>query len=145
MFDPKPQPDRRYNRMTHFIDLSHESQECATGNAPPPSHEGKFVQIRNDTDEYLVFAPKGLCKYHSHIVETFASLQNIDIRENDKGDTVYFVDSMWEIVGGGKMKIDRNNRSIELGGLSQAYGPFDTAGLKSRLTPSFEGYTINVA
>lgn len=143
--DPKPQPDRRYNRMTHFIDLSRESQECAADDAPLASCEGKFVQIRNDADEYLVFASKGLCKYHSHIVETFASLRNIDVRENSKGDAVYFVDPMWEVVGGGKMKIDRDNRSVELAGSSQAYGPFDTVGLKSRLTPSFDGYTINVA
>lgn len=129
--------------MTHFVDLSLANSQRGTENSPG-LREGKFVQIKGGSDEYVVFAPKGMCKYHSHIVEQFAALRQIATRTNSTGDTIYLVEQNWEIVGGGKMRINSSEKAIEVGGSSKAYGSFDTSRLGKTLASAFDGYEIIV-
>jgi len=129
--------------MTHFVAISQSDPRLQTDESSG-LRDGKFVQIRDSSDEYLVFAPRGMCKYHSNIVEQFAEFRDIEIRRNKTGETVYFADPNWEIVGGGKMRINTAEKSIEIGGVSQAYGPFDGVGLRTRLAEVLEGFVIAV-
>ncbi len=133
--------------MIRFIDYSCDYFERLEKTTVPKIREGKFVQIIKGEDEYLVFSPKGLCKYHSHIVHRFAELQNLDVFTNHDKETVEFDDTEWRIVGGGKMKIDDAGKTVELGGSSQAYGPFERTGLTERLAETAElmGHSVTIA
>ena len=130
--------------MIRFIDYSPDYFEQLENTTVPKIREGKFVRIVKGEEEYVVFSPKGLCKYHSHIVERFAELRNLAVSTNQDKETVEFDDTDWRIVGGGKMKIDDAGKTIELGGSSQAYGPFERTGLTERLAElsEFSRYTV---
>jgi hypothetical protein len=133
--------------MLQYIDYSRDYFEQLENATVPNVRDGKFVQIVKGEDEYVVFSPKGLCKYHSHIVDRFAELQNLAVSTNHDKETVEFDDTDWRIVGGGKMRIDDGGKTIELGGSSQAYGPFERTGLTERLAETAEliGYSVTFA
>ena len=133
--------------MIRFVDYSLDYFEQIENTTLPQIREGKFVQIVKGEEEYVVFSPKGLCKYHSHIVDRFAELQNLAVSTDRDKETVVFDDTDWRIVGGGKMKIDDSGKTIELGGSSQAYGPFERAGLTTRLSEMADlvGYSVTIA
>ena len=133
--------------MIRLIDYSRDYFEQVENATVPKVREGKFVQIARGDEEYIVFSPKGHCKYHSHIVDRFAELQNLAVSTNHDKETVEFDDTDWRIIGGGKMKIDDSGKKIELGGSSQAYGPFERTGLTERLSEmaNLEGYSVSFA
>ncbi len=133
--------------MFTFIDYSGKMPEYKTESGKTPAvRSGKFVQIRHDDDEYIVFAPKALCKYHAHIVEEFANDPGFDltIMRNNQGS--FFDDIDWRIIGGGKMLIDTGNRILQLGGDSKAYGAFDRSVIVTKLSsvPQFKDYKIEL-
>ena len=131
--------------MFTFIDYTGKMPQSQPETSDPRAvRGGKFVQIRHDDDEYIVFAPKALCKYHAHIIEEFASDPGFDLttRRTDQGS--YFHDLKWRILGGGKMQIDIENRTLLLSGDSKAYGAFDRSVIITKLSevPQFRDYKI---
>jgi hypothetical protein len=54
-----------------FIDYTPLYYATIAKAAMPPVISGKFVQIRNESTEYLVLSPKEFTKYHANIVERF--------------------------------------------------------------------------
>lgn len=132
--------------MTRFVDYSRAFYEGIEKTAVPKVREGKFVQITHGDDEYIVFSPKELCKYHSDIVEHFARGGGLTVSADRSGDAVEFDDSSWRIVGGGRMRIDEAGSNIDLGGSSQAYGSFERPGLKDKLARmgEFDGYKVDL-
>jgi hypothetical protein len=95
------------------------------GGAPSASTlEGKFLQISWRGRDHLLFAPKGLHRYHNQMLAQFlaehgiahrwASEQRLDV--DDPG---------LEIHGGGRFRVDAVRRELALWDNSQAYGRFD--------------------
>ncbi len=133
--------------MFTFIDYSGKIPESQIETSDAQAaRNGKFVQIRHDNDEYIVFAPKALCKYHAHIIEEFASDPGFDLTTRRTNQGSFFHDLKWRILGGGKMQIDVENRTLLLSGDSKVYGAFDRSVIVSRLSevPQFRDYKIEL-
>lgn len=112
--------------------------------SPPPVITGKFVQIRNEITEYIVFSPGDFTKYHANIVERFCLDRGIEGRYDGEGKRYDIADRAWNVIGGGKFELDTRNRSIRLYDNSMAYGKFDSAGLKDKMNavPMWPGFTV---
>jgi len=54
-----------------LIDYSEIYYSSVAKTAMPDKLTGKFVQIRNDNTEYLIFSPKEFTPYHANLVEQF--------------------------------------------------------------------------
>jgi len=103
---------------------------------------GKFVQIRNNQTEYLVFSPKELTPYHANLVEKFCMDRGLKGAYRGEEKRFDIREPEWKIVGGGKFDIDKSRKQIRLYDNSLAYGRFDSKGLaeKIRLTGKFPDY-----
>ncbi len=112
----------------------------------PPQVAGKFVQIRHDSTEYLVFSPGEFTKYHAGIVERLCLDKGIEGSYDAERKRFSIQDRSWTIVGGGKFEISRDRRTIRLFDDSMAYGKFDRAGLAEKILsfPEFAGYTVRI-
>jgi len=110
----------------------------------PPVIEGKFVQIRNESMEYLVLSPKEFTKYHANIVERFCLDRGIEGSYDPERKRYDINDQEWIIVGGGKFEIDAIKKTIRLYDDSMAYGKFDTRGLPEKINsiPAYSGYAV---
>jgi hypothetical protein len=116
-----------------FIDYSEIYYSSVAKTSAPNKRNGKFVQIRNNITEYLVFSPKELTPYHANLVERFCIEKVLDGSYNDKGKRFDIYDPAWVIIGGGKFEIDKAEKYIRLYDNSMAYGKFDSKGLKEKI------------
>lgn len=99
----------------------------------PERYSGKFVQIRHNDTEYILFSPTELIKYHADIVERFCLERKISGHYNKDKKSFDIDDPAWFIVGGGKFDWDKKGKIIRLYDDSMAYGKFDEKGLKERI------------
>jgi hypothetical protein len=122
-----------------------------TCDVPPPEnvaerYSGKFVQLRWKGDEYLVFAPGMLHRYHPQILAHFCGEQGISCRW--LSDTEFAVDDPdLGVIGGGSYSVDERNRVLALSGGSQIYGPFEPGGAMETLANAehrWRGYEVRV-
>jgi hypothetical protein len=107
---------------------------------------GKFVQIRNNDTEYLIFSSREITPYHADLVERFCEERNIPgqyVRERKRYD---IHDPEWVVAGGGKFETDSEKKSILLYDNSMAYGRFDAKGLKEKIqrTKELAGYAVKI-
>lgn len=134
--------------MKHFIfiDYSIHYFTEVVRKAVPEKRQGKFIQVRRySTDtEYLVLSVRELSAYHANIAERFFKEHGVAFRYNRKRDFLEVDSPDWEIVGGGMWEIDAGEKTLKLFGQSQAYGAFESMGMKSRLTkvPALKGFGI---
>lgn len=114
----------------------------------PKKRGGKFVQIFDGANghEYLVLSPGELSVYHANIVERFCAQRKIEGSYNSKKDFFDIRDGAWTVAGGGVWTMDDDKKILELAGASLGYGPFEAAGLKSRIikTGALPGYSITI-
>jgi hypothetical protein len=110
----------------------------------PPVIIGKFVQIRNESMEYLVFSPKDFTKYHANIVERFCLDKGLEGSYDPDRKRYDIYDQEWDIVGGGKFEIDTTKQTIRFYDDSMAYGKFDSSGLREKVNsvPPFSGFFV---
>ena len=129
-----------------IIDYSKDFQKNKAAQIISPKRNGKFIQVRKATVEYLVLSPKESSVYHSDIAERFLTEKGIAGRYNDKGDLYEISDPGWKITGGGFWSIDENEKIIQFFGSSRSYGKFDRRGLRDKLIRAngFLQYTISV-
>lgn len=109
--------------------------------------EGKFVHIIGPDDEYLVFAPYKLAKWHAQIVIEFCRRhEEASCTVLHRGEDARFDLPGWTVSGGGHYRLRRNEKTLELGGSSKAYGPYNEVTLpgKIRTVPGWAEYTISV-
>jgi hypothetical protein len=99
----------------------------------PAGSSGKFVQLRNKTTEYLVFAPKEVASYHADIVERFCREKGLSGSRDGEGKRFDIHEPTWVIVGGGKFELDKGEKHIRFYDNSMAYGKFDPKGLKGKI------------
>ena len=124
--------NRHYTNVV-FIDYSAQYYLTVAETAVPDKRAGKFVQIRNDATEYLVFSPKEFTLYHADLVERFCSDKGLKGSYNKEGKRFDIHDLVWVIVGGGRFEIDSEKRYLCLYDNSMAYGRFDPMGLKEKI------------
>ncbi len=129
-----------------FIDYTRLYYRTIAKTVVPPVISGKFVQIRNEYTEYLVFSPKELTKYHANIVERFCLDKGIEGSHDSERKRYDIHDTAWIIVGGGKFEIDEARKTVRLYDDSMAYGKFDPWGLREKVLslPDFSGFTVLV-
>jgi len=112
----------------------------------PDNIAGKFVQIANDSAEYLVFSPKEVSRYHADIVGRFCAERGIPGVYDNTHKRFDIHDPEWAVVGGGKFAIDRRKKQLRLYDDSMAYGKFNGEGLKEKILflSAFSGYNLRV-
>jgi len=116
-----------------FIDYSEKYYQEAAKSAAPNRRFGKFVQIRNNDTEYLVFSPKELTPYHADLVERFCAEKGLEGSYNEKNKSFVINETAWGVAGGGKFEIDDNEKFIRIYDDSMAYGRFDSEGLREKI------------
>jgi len=116
--------------------------------ALPSLRQGKFVLIRNanTTTRYTVFAPLEMANYHANIVERFCQAQNIAGRYNNKRDVFEVWDEHWQVVGGGRWRLDTERNTLAIFATSMAYGSLDLPSLAAELSAiqAFNGVRVGV-
>ena len=128
----------------NVVDYSEVYFQLMRETAIPSRRGGKFIVVRNGTQRYAVFSPRGLSTYHANIVERFLQSQGIQGRYNPKGDEFHFNSPDWEIEGGGHWEIDETKPVLRISGASLAYGGFNGPALAAelRLARAFDGIEI---
>jgi hypothetical protein len=128
----------------HFLDYSVEFFDQL-----PEQHRyrGKFVQLKHVTDgEFIIFSPLAICSYHAQIVERFCLKREPqwEFEMNPKGDDGQCLEEGVSIEGGGFYEIIVEKKRLNLGGASQAYGPYNNYGLDEKLKTldQFKDYVI---
>ena len=116
-----------------FIDYSQQHHSDPAKAEVSSKRSGKFIQIRKDDTEYLIFSPKQLAPYHTDLVERFCQEEGIEGAFDGAVKRFEIHDPAWVIAGGGKFEIDRAKKYIRLYDNSMAYGKFDLAGLKEKI------------
>jgi hypothetical protein len=117
------------------------------GAALPDKIAGKFVQILNDSaEEYLVFSPKEVSRYHADIVGRFCAERGIPGVYDNTHKRFDIHDPEWAVVGGGKFATDGLKKQLRLYDDSMAYGKFNGEGLKEKILSlsAFSGYNVRV-
>jgi len=128
-----------------FVDYS-EVYYLGVATALPDRRAGKFVQLRHDNAEYLVFSPKELTAYHADIVERFCLEKDIPGVYNLQSKRFIIHDPEWVVVGGGKFEINAVQRYVLLYDNSMAYGRFDPHGLEDKIrgTEELKDYEVEI-
>jgi len=127
--------------IIHYSELYCAQRACSL---KPGKIIGKFVQIRHNSTEYLIFSPKEFTKYHADIVKRFCRDRGIDGVYNDQLKRFDIHDPSWDILGGGKFEMDQGKSILRLYDNSMVYGKFNASGLKKNILSSKEmsGYRI---
>lgn len=131
---------------TVIVDYSKMYYHNIKGIDIPDKYIGKFVQIKHENTEYLVFSPKEFTKYHADIVEKFCSEQVLSGFYNAVKKLYEIHDPGWFIIGGGKFEWDKAEKQIRLYDDSMAYGRFKEAGLEERILKieEFSGCSVKI-
>ncbi len=117
-----------------IVFFDHAQQyRTAEKEAFPQKRNGKFVQVRHDKAEYLIFASREAAPYHADIIERFCKERGIPGVYNASRKSFVIHDPAWIVVGGGKFEIDASDRRIRLYDNSMAYGKFDPKGLEGKI------------
>ena len=109
--------------------------------------EGKFVQLRINGREHLVFAPGEMHRYHNQILARFLKENAVFPRWVTR-ERLEFDASAVHVIGGGRFRVSTQAKRLELWDNSQAYGRFDERGLAEKLASSrhaWEGFSVKIA
>ena len=128
------------------IDYSEKYYPGRAKPAMPEKRSGKFVQVRNNETEYLVFSPKEFTPYHAGLVEQFCKEKGLKGAYDSKNKRFDIHEPAWIVVGGGKFERDDRERHIRLYDNSMAYGRFDSKGLREKIlsTAGMSDYTVQI-
>ena len=98
------------------------------GETGETSCQGKFLQLVLERQDYLVFSPGSLHRYHNQMLARFLEGKSVAhhwiTQERLEYDT-----SKLEVLGGGRFRADREARTLELWDDSHVYGRFENQGL----------------
>jgi hypothetical protein len=127
-----------------FVDYTPPFFTAMAKTPVPPVVGGKFVQIKNEETEYLVFSPKEFTKYHAGIVERFCLDKGMEGGYDSERKRFDIFDRAWIVSGGGKFELDRGRMTVRLYDESMAYGKFDRTGMAEKVLslPEFAGFTV---
>lgn len=115
------------------VDYAHCLSASGASGKVHPGCSGKFVQIRNNHAEYLVFSLTASTPYHANIAERFLGEHGVSGRYNAKRDFFGIEEEGWSITGGGMWQINVKGKTLKLSGSSQAYGRFEAGGIEEKI------------
>lgn len=129
-----------------FVDYSETYYSNAAKTDVLDKYAGKFVQIRNDSTEYLILSPKEFIRYHADIVERFCNERGIKGVYNSAIKRFDIHDPAWVVAGGGKFEIDKIKKHLRLYDNSMTYGRFDSKRLREKILSinEFSGFDVNI-
>lgn len=109
--------------------------------------KGKFVQIVHQSQgTFMLLAPKELCTFHAEIVNLFCETiePNWAFELNSKSDNGILYEPEAKIIGGGFYEILEDQKRLNLGGASLAFGDYEAYGFDQQLAEleRFQGYKI---
>jgi hypothetical protein len=132
--------------MMVFIDYAQLYYREMLRTKVPSVISGKFVHIRHETAEYIVFSPKEFTKYHANIVERFCLDNGLEGNFDTEGKRYNIVDRAWSIAGGGKYEMNTGRKSIRLYDDSLAYGKFNKQNMADKILSfaEFTGFTVMI-
>jgi hypothetical protein len=99
--------------------------------------QGKLIQFRWRGQEYLVFAPFEIHRYHNQILGHFLKDHGIVHCWLDE-QRLEIDDPGLRVIGGGRFRLDLARHSLELWDDSQTYGRFDELGLAGKIARAGE-------
>lgn len=85
---------------------------------------GKFVQFVWGGEEYLVFGPFSKFTFHIDILSRFLDDSEIPYKRLDS-DHLLIKDSVFNVLGGGRFRLNPQEKVLELYDNSQVYGRFE--------------------
>jgi len=129
-----------------FVDYSEQYYAGMEKTSLPVKMSGKFLQIRNQSREYLLFSPKEYAPYHADIVKQFCKEKGLVGSYDGSGKRFNIHDPAWVVAGGGRFERDATRKWLRLFDDSMAYGKFDPNGLKEKilLIKEFADYEVTV-
>ena len=104
--------------MAHTVVVTYPALEAGK------IQEGKFLQLRLNGKEYLVFASRDRHRFHNQILAHFLADQGVACHWTDN-EELRIDESMLVIDGGGRFRLDAERQLLTLSDNSQAYGRFD--------------------
>ncbi len=120
---------------------------CASDTGTDPGTcQGKFLQLVLHGQDYLVFSPESLHRYHNQILARFL---------HDKGiahhwateERLVFDTTEAQVSGGGRFRLSRDEGTLELWDDSHVYGRFHDHGLKEHIAHAghtWSGYRVTI-
>lgn len=96
---------------------------------------GKFLQLRWQGNDYLLFAIRDRYRFHNQMLGRFLANHALPHHWRDEA-TLEFDLPRLSVVGGGRFRFTREPQRLELWDESQAYGRFEEAGLAERIRAS---------
>ncbi len=108
---------------------------------------GKFLQLHWRAQEYLVFAPLALHRYHNQLLARFLDDNAIPYRWLDR-ESLEVIDPDLNVIGGGRLRVNRLERSLTLWDDSHVYGRFDESGLVEKIAGAdhpWHGLTVDIS
>jgi len=112
-----------------------------------PMHQGKFLQLMWRGQEYLIFAPSGLHRYHNQILAHFLTDNTISHRWVTQ-ERLEFAHPALVVIGGGRFRVSTEEKTLALWDDSQAYGRFQAPGLADKIAAAghpWSRFTIRVS
>jgi hypothetical protein len=100
--------------------------------ANPTDYEGTFLQLRWRGQEYLVFAPQTLHRYHNQLLAHFLTDHAIPHRWLNQ-ETLQVDEPELAVSGGGRFRVNTLTETLRLWDNSQAYGRFEESGLPDKI------------
>jgi hypothetical protein len=112
-----------------------------------PEITGKFLQLAWRRHEYLVFAPFALHRYHNQILAHFAEDHDISYDWVSR-EKLEVKDQELAVRGGGRFRVNRSQKILELWDDSEIYGRFDELGLAEKIASAdhpWSGFALRIS
>ena len=116
------------------------------GDAPGPEFEGKFLQLSWQGRDYLLFASFAIHRYHNQILGQFCEDNGISHRWATE-ESLEVADPELIVTGGGRFRVHRSRRTLELWDDSQVYGRFVERGLREKIAAAahpWSGFAVMI-
>jgi hypothetical protein len=109
-------------------------------------YEGKFLQLRWRGQEYFVFAPLTLHRYHNQLLAHFLADHAIPHRWLPQ-ERLQIDEPELTVGGGGRFHVNTLTETLLLWDNSQAYGRFEESGVSAKIAAAghlWSGYEVKI-
>jgi len=111
-----------------------------------PVRQGKFLQLMWRGQEYLIFAPSELHRYHNQILAHFLTDNAVPHRWVTR-ERLEFAHPALVVIGGGRFRVSTGEEALALWDDSQVYGRFQAPGLMDKIAAAghpWSRFTVRV-
>ncbi len=120
---------------------------CASDTGPDLEIcQGKFLRLVLHGQDYLVFSPGSLHRYHNQILARFLHDKGV-VHHWATEERLEYDTTSAQVNGGGRFRLRRDEGTLELWDDSHVYGRFDSHGLMegiARAGHPWSGYRVTI-